>query len=160
MHYVTEWMRSRASHASRLRATEFLGHPPDQQVADLSRTAGRVLRKRIVIIMTDGCIINSVAQALEQAGYEIRSLRGLPGALEGIRRDRPSLVVACGLPDADTYRALREATGAPILALVTEATEADILDVLEAGADDCQPASIGNQEIVLRVRTLLRRNNQ
>ena len=118
---------------------------------------GDIRSKRMVILVVDGCIISSVAQAFESLGYEISRAQGLTGALACIAHDRPSLIVVCGLPVVDTYRALRRATGTPILALLTRAEEGDVLDILEAGADDCQPASIGKLEVLKRGQALLRR---
>ncbi len=120
----------------------------------------RILPKTILMLIMDGCIASSTAQALQAAGYEVCMVRGLPEALERMRQAPPSLIIVCGRPAAHTYLALRNATDAPILALQIPAAEADMLKALEVGADDCQPASISNQEILMRIRTLLRRGDR
>jgi PleD family two-component response regulator len=117
----------------------------------------RSLPKTIMMIIMDGCIVSSTAQALQAAGYEVRMVRGLSDALESLWQAQPSLIIICGHPATHTYLALRNATNASILALLTPAAEADMLEALEVGADDCQPATIGNQEVLMRVHTLLRR---
>jgi len=50
-------------------------------------------------------------------------------------------------------------TSVPILALLPQPTDLDVLNALEAGADDCQDASIGTSETILRARALLRRGS-
>ena len=126
----------------------------------MTQTGERGLPKTIMMIIMDGCIVNSTAQALQAAGYEVRMVRGLPDALESLWQAPPSLIIVCGRPATHTYLALRNTTDAPILALLTPATEADMLEALEVGADDCQPATIGNQEVLMRVHTLLRRGDR
>jgi DNA-binding response OmpR family regulator len=105
------------------------------------------------------CNISSAVEALEDAGYEVGIVKRLPDALERLKQTQPALVIVCGRQATETCLALRTETGAPILALLTLAAETDLLAALDAGADDCQPASISNREILMRTRSLLRRGD-
>jgi DNA-binding response OmpR family regulator len=128
---------------------------------DLSRPDQRVLRKTIVMILLDEGTINSSAHALERAGYEVRTVSGWCGALEATRQSHPFLIIVSGgIPVTRVCQALRDATTVPILALLTKASEAGMLAALNAGADDCQPASISAQEVLMRTRVLLRRSTR
>jgi CheY-like chemotaxis protein len=130
----------------------------DNPAIDPVRPSQQVLHKRVILIAMEGCRINENARALERAGYEVRIMSGLCDALEAARQSHPSLFIVCGgMTVTRTCLALRDTTNAPILALLTEASEADLLAILDAGADDCQPASIGAQEVLMRTRVLLRR---
>ena len=170
MHSVMDWMRARQggipgvwTHRSERLAVS--GTATDRQgrgnlPTDLARPDQRVLRKTIVIILLDGGSINGSAQALERTGYEVRTVSGLRSALEVTRQSQPSLIIVCGgITMTRACQALRGATVVPILALLTKASEADMLAALNAGADDCQPASINPQEVLMRMRVLLRRSN-
>jgi DNA-binding response OmpR family regulator len=147
--------RYSASHAARDSSGE-----ANLPTAQLDAPKSPVLRKKIMTIMIDGCKIDGMAEALEAAGYEVQRVKGLPAGIENLSRAVPSLVIVGGPPAQDLLSALRQATKVPILALLTQASESDTLDTLSAGADDCQPASTGDREIVLRVRTLLRRSGR
>jgi DNA-binding response OmpR family regulator len=126
--------------------------------AELVGPSRPVLRKTILMIMTDGCRMDETERALKMAGYEVHVVRGLPPALQSLQVGQPSLLIVCGLPATGTYVALRRATSVPMLVLVPGATEVDRVCLLAAGADDCQPASIGTKEVVVRSRALLRRS--
>jgi DNA-binding response OmpR family regulator len=128
---------------------------------DLSRPDQRVLCKRIVIVLLDEGAINSSAQALERAGYDVRTVLGLCDALQAVGQSQPSLIIIYGgIPVTRACQALREATTVQILALMTKGSEVDMLAVLNAGADDCQPASISALEILMRTNVLLRRSRR
>jgi DNA-binding response OmpR family regulator len=95
--------------------------------------------------------------ALQQAGFEVSVVRGWSSTLEFLQRAQPALLLVCSAAEAGPIQVLRGVTRAPILALVVDGEERDMIDVLTAGADDCQPASIEPREVVVRVRNLLRR---
>jgi len=51
---------------------------------------------------------------------------------------------------------LRQALSAPVLALLAYSTEEQTLAILDAGADDCQASTISHEELLARIRALLR----
>jgi CheY-like chemotaxis protein len=168
MHGVMDWMRAKqrvipGAWTHRFERLAVSGMATSRQgrgnlPTDLAPPDQRVPRKTIVMVLLDGGTINGSAQALERAGYEVRTVSGLCGALDATRQGHPALIIVCGgIPVTRACEALRVATSVPILALLTKASEADMLAALNAGADDCQPASIGAQEVLMRTRVLLRR---
>lgn len=169
MHGVVDWIRDRwlvIPHVGVHWPETFpAGRPAkgrqqgsDNPRTDPARPGQRVAPKTIVMITLEGCRVNDNADALGRAGYEVRIASRWRDGLEATRQSHPSLIIVCGgSPVTKACLALRDTTNAPILALLIEASEADLLAALSAGADDCQPASIGAQEVLMRTRVLLRR---
>jgi|WetSurMetagenome_2_1015567.scaffolds.fasta_scaffold107273_2 CheY-like chemotaxis protein len=169
MHSVMDWMRAKQmvipgvwTHrperlaVSRMAISrEGRGNLP----VDLAGADQRAARKTVIMILMDRGTVNSNAEALERAGYEVHTVSALCDALEAARQSHPSLIIVSGgIRMTRICLALRSATTIPILALLTAASEADMLATLDAGADDCQPASISAQEVLMRTRVLLRRS--
>ena len=87
-----------------------------------------------------------------------------PAALDAIERHRPALVVLdLMLPELDgraVIRAVRrddEAAATPILVLSARGSTLDRIAGLEDGADDYLPKPFSPAELVLRVKSILRR---
>ena len=87
-----------------------------------------------------------------------------PGALDAIERHRPALVVLdLMLPELDgraVIRAVRrddEAAATPILIISARGSTLDRIAGLEDGADDYLPKPFSPAELVLRVKSILRR---
>jgi DNA-binding response OmpR family regulator len=112
---------------------------------------------KVLVVMLDDSPCSPLLRALEDSGYAVDPCLGLPPALDRLRRERAGLIILVGLGTAAPCRAVRRLTAAPILALLDAGGEGEMLDALEAGADDCQLISIGQSEALGRVRALLRR---
>ncbi len=87
-----------------------------------------------------------------------------PAALDAIERHRPALVVLdLMLPELDgraVIRAVRSddaAAATPILVLSARGSTIDRIAGLEDGADDYLPKPFSPAELVLRVKSILRR---
>ena len=100
------------------------------------------LRETILVVRINEGVCDTVPQALSDSGYDVRIVEGLPHAQESLARQQPSLVIVCGPGIRRACVALRHITTAPILALLPVSTEAEIIAVLNAGADDCQATSM------------------
>jgi hypothetical protein len=115
------------------------------------------LHVTLLMIMMGGHTPNTLSEALEAADYQVCIVRGLTAGLDGLAQARPSLVIVCGPATPGAYLALRRSTSVPILALLPQASETDVMAALNAGVDDCQMASISSHEAILRTKALLRR---
>jgi DNA-binding response OmpR family regulator len=93
---------------------------------------------------------------LEQAGYAAQVAQEA-SALEALKREPPALLIVGGMPDPCLYRTLRRASSAPILALIPQGDEDQVLAAFAAGVDQCQTGHISGTEVVARARVLLRR---
>jgi len=98
---------------------------------------------------------------LERAGYSVLSTASGAEALTIAAAARPDLVLLdLGLPDVPgetVARELRRSGEIPILILTAKAGEEDRIAGLELGADDYVTKPFSPQEVVLRVRAILRR---
>jgi len=98
----------------------------------------------------------ALADALTAAGYDVRVAQGLPAAMASLARRAPALVVVDGHADQAAYQTLRRAGTFPILALMAEPNDEQVLAAFTAGVDDCQKSGISKEELVVRIDNLLR----
>jgi two-component system response regulator MprA len=118
----------------------------------------------VLVVDDDARLAASLRRSLEYAGYRVGVASDGPGALAAVRRDRPALVVLdVLLPGIDGYgvcRALRAdpATADPMVLMLTARDgTADRVTGLDAGADDYLVKPFEYEELLARVRALLRR---
>jgi DNA-binding NarL/FixJ family response regulator len=119
---------------------------------------------RILIVEDDPAVREHVADVLRHAGFEIETAATGDEALDAVGAKKPTLVLLdVRLPDMSGYsvcRALREQRpdSVPIIFLSGERTEwFDRVGGLLLGADDYIVVPFVPDELVARVRTLLRR---
>src|SRR2546428_4035224 len=119
---------------------------------------------RILVVEDDQDIAQLVARYLEKAGFAPEVVPSGRDALTAIAAQAPDLIVLdLMLPQVDgleVCRAVRatEATAAiPIIMLTARAEESDRIVGLELGADDYLAKPFSPNELVARVRALLRR---
>jgi DNA-binding response OmpR family regulator len=116
---------------------------------------------RVLIVDDDPILARVLSRYLQRHGMETRWVSEGHGALAAVQRHAPDLVLLdVMLPGRDgrsVCRQLREASDVPVLMLTALADEDARVAGLEAGADDyvCKPFS--PRELVLRIRSLLRR---
>jgi DNA-binding NarL/FixJ family response regulator len=122
-------------------------------------------QKRILIVDGDADVRGDTATVLQRAGYETCEAADGKAAIEAARRQRPGLVVLeTRLPDICGYelcRAFRHDFGdvLPILFVSGDRTEpSDRVAGLLIGADDYLVKPFAFDELVARVRALLRRS--
>ncbi len=126
----------------------------------------QVLPERPILVVDDDVkIVRLVRTYLERDGFTVVTAADGPAALEAIERHRPALVVLdLMLPELDgraVIRAVRrdeEATATPILILSARGSTIDRIAGLEDGADDYLPKPFSPAELVLRVKSILRRS--
>jgi DNA-binding response OmpR family regulator len=118
----------------------------------------------ILVVDDDAKIVRLVRTYLERDGFAVVTAGDGPAALDAIERHRPALVVLdLMLPELDgraVIRAVRgddEAAATPILVLSARGSTVDRIAGLEDGADDYLPKPFSPAELVLRVKSILRR---
>jgi DNA-binding response OmpR family regulator len=118
----------------------------------------------ILVVDDDAKIVRLVRTYLERDGFSVVTAADGPAALEAIEAHRPALVVLdLMLPELDgraVIRAVRrdeEAARTPILVLSARSSTIDRIAGLEDGADDYLPKPFSPAELVLRVKSILRR---
>jgi len=118
----------------------------------------------ILVVDDDVKIVRLVRTYLERDGFSVVTAADGPAALQAIETHRPALVVLdLMLPELDgraVIRAVRrddEAARTPILVLSARSSTIDRIAGLEDGADDYLPKPFSPAELVLRVKSILRR---
>lgn len=117
--------------------------------------------KTIYVIEDEPSIAEVVTLYLRRAGYSVTSIPDGQVALEQFEKRIPDLVVLdLMLPGMDGYsltRWLRERSDVPIIMVTSRREEMDRIAGLEMGADDYVVKPFSPQELVSRVRAVLRR---
>jgi DNA-binding response OmpR family regulator len=148
---------SRRRHEARLASIGTMLPMPQPPVTPLPD-------RPILVVDDDAKIIRLVRTYLERDGFSVVTAADGPAALDAIERHRPALVVLdLMLPELDgraVVRAVRrddEAGATPILIISARGSTLDRIAGLEDGADDYLPKPFSPAELVLRVKSILRR---
>src|SRR5438445_11847811 len=122
---------------------------------------------RILVVEDDQDIAQLVGRYLDKAGFTTEIVASGRDALTTIGARPPDLVVLdLMLPQIDgleicrAVRANRNVSAIPIIMLTARAEESDRIVGLELGADDYLAKPFSPNELVARVRALLRRVNR
>src|SRR6202171_4029953 len=120
------------------------------------------MKSATILVVDDDPQIRRVMRAtLTAQGYTIVEARDGQEALEKLRSERPDLVLLdMNMPVMDGLEACREIrrdSEVPVIMLTVRSAEKDKVRALDAGADDYVVKPFGIQELLARVRALLRR---
>lgn len=116
---------------------------------------------QILVIEDEPSVGEVVSLYLRRAGYNVLNARDGRDAIEILDREFPQLVVLdLMLPNVDGWDILkwvRARSNVPIIVLTARREETDRIAGLEMGADDYITKPFSPQELVSRVRAVLRR---
>jgi DNA-binding response OmpR family regulator len=117
---------------------------------------------RVLLVEDDRSISGFVEPELERLGFRVRCAYDGPSGLEEARRFRPELVVLdIMLPRLDGVGVLkglrREGSKVPVVMLTARDTTLDKVHSLDLGADDYVTKPFEMDELLARIRALLRR---
>jgi len=115
----------------------------------------------ILVVDDEPSIVEIVTLYLQRAGYTVRSAADGHAALRALTAEKPDLVVLDlmlpGVDGLEITRRLRAEGETPIIMLTSRSEETDRIVGLEMGADDYVVKPFSPQELVSRVRAVLRR---
>jgi two-component system alkaline phosphatase synthesis response regulator PhoP len=122
--------------------------------------------KTILAIEDDTDLCELLEYNLTQAGYEVKILNGLKGALDTVKSVRPDLLILdVMLPDGDGFDFCRQLKGdaeaqhIPVIFLTARGQEIDRVLGLEIGGDDYVTKPFSPRELIARVKVHLRRSS-
>jgi DNA-binding response OmpR family regulator len=123
--------------------------------------ASDTITGRVLVVEDDAEIADVLRRTLRQEGHEVRSAADGVAALEVAEDFVPDLVILdLGLPKLDgveVCRRLRAESDAPILILTARTQTDDRVEGLDSGADDYLVKPFERQELLARMRALMRR---
>jgi two-component system response regulator ResD len=115
----------------------------------------------ILVVEDEPAVAEVVSLYLRRAGYAVRVVNTGPAAVREFDIQPPTLIVLdLMLPGLDGWgvtRHVREQGDTPIIILTARSQETDRIAGLEMGADDYVTKPFSPQELVSRVRAVLRR---
>jgi two-component system response regulator MprA len=120
-------------------------------------------RAAILLVDDDASIRRMLERTLSAEGYEVAAVADGGTALAAVERSMPDvLVVDVAMPGLDglavTRRLRAKGLGVPILLLTARDALEERVAGLDAGADDYLVKPFETQELIARLRALLRRN--
>jgi DNA-binding response OmpR family regulator len=118
---------------------------------------------RVLLVEDDRRIATDVARTLEAAGYLIETVRdGEEAWFRGDTEDYGAIILDLGLPGMDGLTVLKRwrANGrqTPVLILTARGSWAERVDGIDAGADDYLPKPFHMEELLARLRAIVRRS--
>jgi DNA-binding response OmpR family regulator len=113
---------------------------------------------KVLVVEDDPGVAAQLVRALTRGGYAVDHV-GTGGA--ALNRGHPDVVLLdLGLPDTDgvqVCRQLRQRSQAAIIVVTAFGEESDRVSALDAGADDYLVKPFGVNELLARIRAVLRR---
>jgi two-component system KDP operon response regulator KdpE len=116
---------------------------------------------RVLVVDDEQQILRALRTSLRGAGYEVETADSAEGALAvAALRPPEAVVLDLVLPDGtgtDVCRELRAWSSAPVIVLSAVGEEREKVAALDAGADDYVTKPVGIDELLARLRAVLRR---
>lgn len=117
---------------------------------------------KVLVVDDEPQILRVLRPSLTASGYDVISAASGAEALQSFQAEKPDLVILdLGLPDMDgkeVLRKLRIVSAAPVIVLSARDREAEKVRALDLGADDYVEKPFGMDELLARMRSALRRN--
>ncbi|MFF5445616.1 response regulator transcription factor [Streptomyces sp. NPDC012888] len=116
----------------------------------------------VLVVEDDPSIRQSLIEVLAEHGYAVRSAAdGFGGLREVTQTPVDAVVLDLGLPDldgGDALRMIRGISSVPVLVATARDDEAEIIKLLNAGADDYLVKPFSGGQLVARLSAVLRRS--
>ena len=116
----------------------------------------------VLVVDDDPYLLRALRITLRAHGYDVTVAQDGQSALQAAARTPPALVILdLGLPDMDgtaVLAELRSWSQVPVLVLSARHGSEDKVQALDAGADDYITKPFGLDELLARLRALLRRS--
>ena len=128
-------------------------------MSETTKSAGA--RSRVLVVDDDAALAEMLSIVLRNEGFEPIWCAHGDKAFSAFKEAKPDLVLLDlmlpGTDGVDVCREIRAESGVPIVMLTAKTDTIDVVDGLEAGADDYVAKPFKPKELVARIRTRLRR---
>jgi two-component system OmpR family response regulator len=118
---------------------------------------------RVLVVDDEPNIVDVISMALRFEGFSVESAASGADAIAAVAASRPQVMVLdVMLPDIDGFEVARRLAGAragvPIIFLTARDATEDVVHGLTLGGDDYMTKPFSLEELVARIRTILRRS--
>ena len=117
---------------------------------------------RILVVDDEPAMVGAVTALVGSAGHQVVTAYDGDVALRRFEEDEPDLVLLDlampGRDGVDVCREIRRTSPTPIIVLTGESDEQAKVEALDAGADDYVTKPFGRQELLARIRAVMRRH--
>jgi two-component system, OmpR family, response regulator len=118
---------------------------------------------RVLLVEDDRRIASDIVRALEAAGYLVETASdGEEAWFRGDTEDYGAIILDLGLPGMDGLAVLKRwranCRQTPVLILTARGSWAERVDGIDAGADDYLPKPFRMEELLARLRSIVRRS--
>src|SRR5450759_1221070 len=115
----------------------------------------------ILVVDDEPAMVGAVSALVGRAGHRVVTAYDGNSALRRFSEERPDLVLLDlampGLDGVEVCRTIRRMSQTPIIVLTGEADERAKVEALDMGADDYVVKPFGKQELLARIRAVMRR---
>ena len=119
---------------------------------------------KILIVEDDSALRSALEELLSREGYDVVKTSSVRSAKAEMNSDIDLIMLDVGLPDGDGVSLCKqwrsEGLQMPILFLTAKDEELDVVRGLDAGGNDYVTKPFRMQELLSRIRALLRRNQK
>ena len=119
---------------------------------------------KILLVEDDAALRGALEELLCREGYDVVKASNVRSAREGLDATADLVILDVGLPDGDGVELCRswrsEGIQTPILFLTAKDEEMDVVRGLDSGGNDYVTKPFRMQELLSRIRALLRRNQR
>jgi two-component system KDP operon response regulator KdpE len=118
-------------------------------------------KSRVLVVDDEVQMVQALGAMLSTQGYEVRTVDEGEVALANFSEWRPGLVITdvmmANMDGFELCRRIRSTSNVPIIVLSAESEERAKVEALDSGADDYIMKPFGTEELLARVRAVLRR---
>ena len=119
---------------------------------------------KILLVEDDAALRGALEELLCREGYDVVKASNVRSAWDGLDATADLVILDVGLPDGDGVELCRswrsEGVQTPILFLTAKDEEMDVVRGLDSGGNDYVTKPFRMQELLSRIRALLRRNQR